>query len=286
MMKTSYDSFTKIAHGKKVCQDFADAGLVHVEEYGDDIEMAYGALADGCSSALESESGAVDLVSSLEPYLYPGCDFLRAYMGACGRADALRSVRGKNKQSLYATLLSITLDGDMFRTAMSGDGFDVFRRRGTSIYEVRHIEYTANAPPYPIYFLTHDLHDYDAMCEQQKNKRVEKRYVIDVTTSSMVEESVIMPWKLSISNGWMCDTNEKDVANYDLGLIFSDGLDSFRDETDAPVDLLSVLQVFLNFKMLQGEFLQRRMNVAWAEVAQRGWHNTDDFSVAGISHIE
>lgn len=279
-MQDSFDSVVKIAHGKKVCQDFAASG---------DVGVIYGALADGCSTAPNSESGAVDLVNSLEPYLFPGCDFEHAFMGACGRADALRSIRGKAKDTLYATLVCITSDGTTFRSAVGGDGFEVYRQRKTGFYDIRHTEFSQNAPSYPIYFLTPDLLDYKKACEVTNNCRIETNMVLDVNKGFMSQpwKETYGHWSLSGVLSVICSPRpiKRSVAEYDLGLIFSDGLDSFKDEADNTIPLLEVLKVFLAFKGLNGEFLQRRMNFAWEEVAKRGWHNTDDFSVAGISHV-
>jgi hypothetical protein len=264
----SHDSFYRIAHGKKVCQDFATSGITN--------DMYFGILSDGCSGAPGSEYGAIDLVNGLEQYLYPDCKLHHAFLGACGRADAARVLRGKDRQTLYATLLCITLHNGVFKTAVGGDGYIVFRRRNTSIFEIRQIEFSKNAPFYPIYALTPDQKSFDFL----QQDRIVTNTVLDVSNPKEVMSKVY-----TIPQEGICSTQNW-FGDYDLGLIFSDGLGSFHDTNSNPVNFEEVLRVFLNFKNLRGEFIQRKMNFAWAEVDKLGWHNTDDFSVAGISYVE
>jgi hypothetical protein len=72
------------------------------------------------------------------------------------------------------------------------------------------------------------------------------------------------------------------VDAIDLVLLFSDGVESFTDESGVQVPLHAVLDEVLGFKNYTGQFIARRSARFLKDAAARGWKHSDDFSCAGI----
>lgn len=64
--------------------------------------------------------------------------------------------------------------------------------------------------------------------------------------------------------------------------IFSDGVHSFRDDKNRPIDFQQIVSMLTGFKTFSGQFAQRRMNGFRKECAKAGWTHDDDISIGCI----
>lgn len=68
-------------------------------------------------------------------------------------------------------------------------------------------------------------------------------------------------------------------ANLEWVAVFSDGVHSFRDDKNQPIDFITIINMLTDFKTFTGRFAQRRMNGFRKECAKRGWVHDDDISI-------
>ena len=267
------DSFFRRADDHLVCQDHALHGEVK--------NMKYAILADGCSSAPNSELGAKILTSTLKQYLWDGCDVPLSYGMAIGHANAIRVSLDVSDQVLFATLLMVCGKGENFLSAIQGDGFLVGHRKN-GIYDIIQQEFKPNpAPYYPAYWI--DDTTSNAYEKSFSNyKMIRNHWQFDCLTQELElknsGEFVLMEFKKPFIDEWSGD-------EYDMVMVLSDGLSGlYRSETKSIISLQEVLKELLVFKGFSGAFIQRRMQFFFKRIQELGWRTSDDFSCAAVSH--
>lgn len=287
------DSFFCIGFTHKVCQDYAANGFLETRTTSRLISeiKPFAAVSDGCSSAPETDFGARFLVkafideakkSQSDPEGEPRDAILRKLLmiTADGWARQLRLP----KECLAATLLTVVLEEKQFVAKINGDGVVVARKR-TGELVVRSYEFPSGAP----YYLYYDqgAGDKQLYAQQFGTKLVEKKAeiqgneIIDLGETRLDDQ-----WDQTIEVNF-------DRGDYDMVAILSDGIHSFlRNEVTETslqkvnVPFTEIIKELLQFKGLQGEFVQRRLSKGLKDLAGRGITHYDDLSVGAVADRE
>lgn len=239
-----YDAYYYGKEGHEPCQDYAIA-LPSIQEVR---------LSDGCGSCSHSDIGA-RLVCITD----------------CQKTNLLQILTDNSvlqKEDLYATYLKIkNIDGEP-RLFIKGDGFTINYDFNTKKYDYEYINYTNNAPEYPIYSIFPDLKS--EWQKQFPNNRMVRTTIcydnVDYTSTDNKYKTLY-------------------ISKPNVFLISSDGLDSFVDESGNKIHHSTVISKILEFKNLNGEFLKRRMIAFRKECKKLGWKNLDDVSIAGVAYV-
>lgn len=263
------DSFFTKGQTHKVCQDYAING--------DDCV----ALSDGCSNAPHSDIGARLLATSL--INHRSSDTTATYAVLCGQTVA--ATLGMPENCLHATLLSaqVSPDGEQVYVHMSGDGAVVARKRDGSGYLALVSDYPSGAPWYPSYSLNPNykanyLREFEGKATWNLTTYL-NAVEVDSRTISMDSEGF---------QGFSAHERvlTLDVSEYDMVLLFSDGVQSFHkpgiNGARDTVPLTAIFDEMLAVKTYAGEFITRRATKFLKTVAKNGWQHDDDFSVAAI----
>jgi hypothetical protein len=279
------DSFYCIGSTHHECQDYALA----------DEELVL--LSDGCSSAKNSDWGARLLVkcfqNSMQFLEYTDQCFFNIVKEAKNHVNNLFL----NEDCLAATILGVFYKdpgqnyNKYISTFIVGDGYVFARNRDNKNVSIWNHQFKSGAPWYPYYLLHQGLkNDYLKQFGGSKFTRARRdfdknREEIDLGFYYRT------PQEFETSDGMRIHGNGFDIQTYDLVGIASDGLGSFiRQEvgntsiTNKPLDACQVLLDLLDFKTLEGRFVQRRCQRFLKDCAGKGIKHTDDFSI-GVIHV-
>jgi hypothetical protein len=278
------DAFFCIGKTHAICQDYAEAGEGHV------------ILSDGCSTAEESNIGAILLSRAAKMFLrkFPYHDIDIFCQSALAIAYTYAKALELPEQALYATLGTAKCEEDniKFQVMLYGDGVMAARRRKTNIWDVSVFEFASGAP----YYLAYELSPHWEEIYLQKFGTESKR----TTYELMIEDG---GFKVSQKG---CYTN-KDVTagslgpvymnypyeKYDMVAILSDGAASFQktsttltSKRQESVPVCNVLSEVLHFKNYNGQFVQRRCKAAFRKFSEDNCVNMDDFSLGVLYRPE
>lgn len=275
------DHFYEKGHSHLVCQDYA---LSQTEK-----DYAFFVVSDGCGSAPNTEVGSMLLAQAFKASYnliwHEGIDI--------NEPHGTRSVNGKARpiyaqkisnlvlnriqeaarslelsfESLYATLLfgSYEKKSKQYSLFAWGDGVFVVLYKDKS-YKIIEMEYENNAPYYMQYdYTTGTLESYINNCGGD-NTVTTYHYDINGTRMSKTEmfRNYPAPYSLKLDG---------DVVGI-LG--FSDGVQSFKEH------FTSIIPKCIDFKNVNGTFIERRLKRLLKEKAKEGDLPFDDFSCAGI----
>lgn len=248
-------------------------------------------LADGCSSASNSDMGARILSMIAKKYnssLFYGDIIERDY-----RLDELLTEIGKealevarllelNVEALFSTLLFLNcekiepyIDEEIdykINCAMIGDGVAAFVRQDNSI-RVYDIDFSKQAPKYLAYRLFPDFER--TFWELSYNNRNVTIYDIK---DGKIENKVSALDDCYDDYYTFCLSKKE----FRCGAIMSDGVKTFTNNLGKPVLLETILPTILDFKQMTPNFLKRRMNRFLKENTKNNISHYDDFSIAAI----
>lgn len=259
------DAFFAIGQSHTVCQDYARA------------DQGRAVVADGCSSSLDSDVGARLLATTAQNCLDARGEL--DFEWVVWRAAASAQLLGIDPAAgcLDATLMCAFPSGERIRVMVAGDGVIAARRRDNRIeadkkIEAWHIDY-CNAPAYLSYLV--DRRRMQSYLKEGFGGLTVKRTVDGVVASKTISPEPDFHYRIDL-----------DPRRYDLVLLLSDGVTSFRkskDETVDAVPLIDVLRQIMAFKSTRGEFVVRRCRRFLRRFcAEAGWSHSDDLAVAGI----
>lgn len=289
------DSVFRTAHGKlKGCEDYALCGKSN--------RFSYGIVADGCGSSEHATLGARLLALGVEReikeysaiYLPDIHDFdiyslSTMILDAAKRVNTTMSSFGVTCPTDYmSTLLCMVCvkdcqDRERLTVCGFGDGGFFYKRKGCDDLLGLTFEFSNNAPYYPFY-------------ETYKNNYLEqvdyegKEYVISKGkyTSRHSGDCVILSSGLTDISKLSTFVAHRKYFSYDLcyddldfALVTSDGIGSITGKPNE-YDGWSAAKDIFDFKSMQGEFLQRRVNAHFKREEKAGCFHMDDFSAAGI----
>lgn len=247
----SIDTFMRIGSTHNICQDY----VIHK---GNSI-----ALSDGCSSAPDTDIGAR----------------LICHAKLAGEEEALPDIVAKLglvQACLCGTYLSLTKDKDDFLYERWGDGC-IIRCYDDGEICIDEMRYSANAPYYIGYRLCGMDKAFDSLQSNfasVKHYEFLKDFTFDTELSFTTEDVGDKEFKSSIGRDqirWLAIT--------------SDGLSSFVNKDQEPIGIPQLVPYLFSFKNFHGEFVKRRMQMAFREFDKLGWKNTDDISI-GVIHNE
>lgn len=273
-----------IGRSHKICEDYAKAGVVD--------EKPYVLLADGCSSAKDTDFGARLLVRAAEKWVYHplenGKSFRDVGRAAIIEAEAYRGALGLIKQSLCATLLMAKIDDLFVNTYVFGDGMIAMRNRENGSISATQWELSSGAP----YYLCYELGDRDDYFKNFPDTKYQITYYTISADFSEVKASFQEgDFRTYLDECGPCFHQSCHIADYDLVAIMSDGISSFTKlvKTDTgiaseAIPTTQILKELLAFKNYNGNFVQRRFNRAFDKFAKDGWRNNDDVSL-GVIHL-
>jgi hypothetical protein len=259
----------------KICQDYA------LSSEGTVI------LSDGCSSAADTDFGSRLLCKAAAQHLdcfdkdNPAVFSQRVISTAAATCRAL----DLSVDSLYATLLFAQIKDGKTTFSVFGDGYVLCKWKDGSIRVIK-ITFPFNSPFYLRYCLT------------LGGWRIYKNNVgleYTMTCYTILPDGGIENSDQNIVRGGLKElepiffsyTLDKE---YDFMAICSDGLGSFvrSEKTNTTVQTIpvaeeDVIKEIMAFKNCQGEFVWRRMTKAFKVFEEKGWRNTDDFSIGVIA---
>jgi len=275
------DHFYEKGHSHLVCQDYA---LSQIEK-----DYAFFVVSDGCGSAQNSEIGSMILAQAFKsaynliwhenidinkPY---GSMFIHEKTMPYYAQKITDLVLSKTKEisrslellpeSLYATLLfgSYEKKSKQFSLWAHGDGIFVILLKDGS-YKIVEMEYENNAPYYMAYLSGEGtLESYIKNCGGD-NTVTTYHYDGNGTRLSKTEMFRNFPSPYSLK--------PDDSIVGILG--FSDGVQSFKEH------FTSVIPKCIDFKNINGTFIERRLRRLIKQKAKEGDLPYDDFSCAGI----
>ena len=259
------DSFFTGCRAHNVCQDYARAGKTP-------SGRVYAIVSDGCSSSPDTDFGARLLtaaaVFSINQFTSIKPEWTIWEASRC------------RPPYIPVTCLDATLfaafdnPGGWIDVTGFGDGVVVARRRDGRV-DAWSVGFDNNAPAYLSYLLsTARLKTYT---DGGYGGRIITLWEDGVPSGPVTpQDDVEFAWGLTI-----------DPKEYDLVMVLSDGVHSFLTDpakgTPMSVHFLEVVNHLLDIKTFTGEFMVRRAKRFMHNTCQeKGWHNSDDFSVAAI----
>lgn len=255
------DNCTIRGSSHEICED---SSLSYIDD------RATGIICDGCSSEENTHLGSSIIMYSAKKFLSKNLFGLLLVMN---KASEVCETLGINDNCLYSTLLVMKELSGIVELSMYGDGVIIYKYKDMKELEYIKFEYTHNAPLYPIYYFREDL--YKKYLEYSKNE-----FRIEIVSELKQE------LKLPISKNLYINKNvPKD--NLEFIAIMSDGIFSFFDEKNRSC-VFSDKELFnklFDFKLVNKNFIKRRLKRFVQDMSKEGYTNFDDVSVV-IFHEE
>jgi len=299
------DSYFGQGFTHQVCEDYALHG-------GDESGCPYTILSDGCSNdgkRIHTDFGSRILAKAAEEHIekiHNPDNFMQS-VGATARTQ-VRAFPNLPDECLTATLMTLRITCDVFKTFMIGDGI-VGGRRKDGRWKVYVVDYPKSAPYYLKYNMfgetanwaeqfggKYKLHtffgrfdnpfplDWENGEPPTAHQRLESwGQKISITTTER-DFSVIKPY----------NSFEFPLEEYDLAFIASDGPESFwlpvktaKKKYNEPLHVLDVLSVLLDFVDFRPGFVSHQCNWAFRQdrpgtFKRRNWINGDDVSLGAM----
>ena len=247
-MKFRSDIFLAQGYSHYVCEDYI--------LYGNRPEGPYVILADGCSSAPNTDIGARLICLAAQKYM-------QALHGKLNRKDMVQKVMnrallsceslGIESSCLHATLLVMHVEDNLVHVNGWGDGHAIITwQDGTS--RDYSVSFQNEMPWYPLYHVTPHLMARYALLTDGKNPILSPDLLIHIKTGLDGEY-----YRYETVDGLcLCFAEMEAVRSISIA---SDGLGSFLNvdaKADGPMDPKGIAKELLAFKNTNGEFLKRR----------------------------
>lgn len=288
------DAFFTRGKTHLVCQDYARAGVISPGFLGEG-GRAFAIVSDGCSSSPDTDFGSrLVTMSAVRSIEINGDNLpLKVEHIIWGAGDCLP--RNLPQQSLDATLIAAYVrdDGNV-QVISCGDGVIAARRVDTGDIEVIDID-CQNTPNYLSYMLEPKrllsyregikniddvyqgryLHRWASLKSLREGDSPDNSLECPISIEGDLGKTVTydnFPFSTVIS-----------PKEYDLVMVFSDGVQSFQSNTYEPVPMGLVLEQLVKIKSFTGKFIARRCKSFLNKFCKKeGWNHYDDLSVAAI----
>lgn len=247
-----------------ICEDYALSGI------NDDI--AYAIVCDGCSASPDVDFGARLVAQSAKKAILTAKDCDPNYFGELIIRDAnkiLDIYPHLNKQTLDATLLMAWVKDNNVNIRMYGDGVIVHKSEN-SIYSVN-ISLSSGAPDYLSYYLNGKR--MKLYMDIENNIKNIQEYKIEGDNKSLTN---------SITKPFDPFTLIRPVKTGDIISVISDGINSFINSSNVRLNWYDILNEFIDYKNVEGEFVIRRMNAFRRKCLKDGTTHYDDVGIASI----
>jgi hypothetical protein len=264
------DTFFTIGSTHKICQDYASHNLG---------ECPYVIISDGCSSAKDSDFGSRLLAKAAERNI--GKNGIEFFTDTLNLADGYRKTLNLHSEALTSTLIVAKKEKEYVRIQGVGDGVIATKNKNGKIHIIEY-KFANNAPYYLRYELDKSLKQI--YLDKFSGEFTKTEYFItqEEITESYVSDKINKTFFFS----------ELCVGDFEIVAIMSDGVSSFVRPTNGDthkffelIPLQEIVKEVLGFKNFTGEFVQRRCQRMFKLFKEKGWQNTDDFSIGVIHNL-
>lgn len=266
----------EIGNRHTVCQDYAIAESL----VDDGVGGAYAIVCDGCSASPDVDMGARLLALSAKRTLFVGGEKMNYDIFGkvtIRNLETIRNVVPFHQLGLDATLLAAWVTSDnQFNAHLYGDG--VFIHQTATTLRVVHVDFESGAPAYLSYHL--DKGRMEAYKEGAKGRKVIRDVSFyrgdseDPSRDTIDLETFAPPFDPVSFTGL--------VSPGDIIAVASDGVNSFSKTGGDRIDWDSIVREFIDFKNVEGVFVQRRLSAMKRKFAKEGIGHYDDISMAAI----
>lgn len=241
------------------CEDYAISG--------NDGELAYAIVCDGCSASPDVDFGARVIAKSAEFMIKSYHNDNEVDYNLMGKMIIAKAKKifeifpTLHSQALDATLLMAWVKNNKLRIFTYGDGIVVLRNKyGTHAHQ---IHLTSGAPDYLSYYLNIDRKwAYDDL-----ENNIKELWTLDGVINYNPFDYI--PLDFPVEAG-------------DTVSVISDGINSFRRSDNTPIPWRELVDEFTGYKTTEGEFVLRRINAFKRKCLKEGITHYDDISVSSI----
>ena len=281
------DSFFTKGVSHKVCEDYT----MHGEIAGNPFVI----VCDGCSGSDDTDFGARLLARSAKRTL-EGIHNSRAFDYAESEDEKYslleNDIRANLGSMLKATesdisvgdatlLMAFQYDSNIY-VYMRGDGTFAYKDSETNELTIYTVEFLSGAP----YYLTYDLSIMNTKAyKQQFNMDKTFKQIIISNTGEEIEHFPNSTTMLYHDHVFF----KLPIYKKEFISIMSDGVSAFQysskymgERVSGAASTANIVKEINSFKNYQGEFVQRRMNMAMRKFEKQGLENFDDVSIATI----
>jgi len=260
------DHYHKIADTHRICQDYTISG--------ESNEGMCAVLADGCSSAVNSDVGARLLAHQFKLKLPQswGSDYSLAYQ-AVTTANELIFASGLSKEANYATIGYIFTNGHVVKAALFGDGVVYVQDKNLkeTLYNVK---FSDNTPYYPAY-----IHDNSINAAYRVGQH--GRY----TVQKIIGETVVdIRYDQVNSMNPTTFIGIYPTSQINVIAVFSDGISAFN-APDGDLSIPEIVSAFTSFKNYAGDFVYRRCRSEFECLRKEMISLRDDFSMIALENV-
>lgn len=264
MININLDTFLKIGHAHKICEDYIISGMEPIPHI---------ILADGCSSSKNTEMGARLLCYLARQFLtlkdVKNSTYEQMGNWIISNAEMTARQLGLNASSLDSTLVVSYYDQeeDNILIRVYGDAFIISIDKNDKM-AICEEKFTKNAP----YYLSYRL-------DPERDEEYHKEKIDLISSTSDIETGSKM------NRIWAYDREisfNLQASSYKLILICSDGIGSFyykSQEADPEMDVEYVVQELSFFRSKAGSFLKRRASKALKLYEKANVFHADDLSI-------
>lgn len=252
-----FDIYQRTAHQKNICEDYVvknDSMVI---------------LSDGCSTSEDTRIGAMLYCEvGLNEFEYiDGRINTHQWMGLAQRCR--HSMYGIKVSTTYldATVVSMRVNDTHVHINMCGDGLIFYKEKGKEFPEFVKLDFEDNTPLYPSYFI-----DSNRMELRRRIKDKNNLVMSDYDYANGVFKEVA---RVDDEDATTFFSFPKNHLEY-MG-IASDGVFSFK-QYGKEVPMKIIFDHITAFKGT-GEFMKRKMNHMFKELAKENIFNYDDFSI-------
>jgi len=262
----SLDTFLKIGHNHKICEDYVLSGMT---------PTPYIIISDGCSSSTNTEMGARLLCYLAKQFMVLKDIKCSTYeqMGTwiINNAEMTARQLGLNPSSLDATLIVSYYNEttNEIITRFYGDGYliGISKKDKVVIFGQK---FTDNYP----YYLSNKI--------DPKRANAYHNMKIDLILSNLLFGDDTGKITYSVRAYDFENQIHMNLSDNKLIMICSDGLESFYNEkirSDNLIEVKDLVSDFTNFKNTTGVFLQRRVGKAIEKYEKQNIFHFDDLSM-------
>ena len=273
MLLSSDFIFERGSH-HQVCEDYASSG---VKNSNSDSISAFAAISDGCSGSPNSDIGSRIVIKCAENKIkhdFPEEELFRKRV--FNNMEACCEDLGLNKNALDATLLFLHVNNNGYEIRAYGDG-SIIKLKHDGTIEFTLIEYPSNAP---LYFNYYGFSNYNRLNQYKSSFGVVRniyKYIINPDSSDCI---------ISIDED-ATPYIERGENEYKVIAVTSDGISSFfKQSVENPYESIceeDIVKLLMDYKTVDREFIQRKMNGFKKHCKMNNWKHSDDFSMAGVS---
>ncbi len=267
-MNFETDNYYLIGDNHLHCQDYSYSGII-------DNKVPYAIIADGCSTAKDSDVGARMITHSVRKFItklsITNDDFyVDSFINKVRNFISweLKTALFLEKEAYTSTIKFSYIWDDKLYLFHYGDGYTIIKDLDTNqIVKNYFTKFESNAPYYLYYSYNEESHKIYKDCFSGK-----------IETENGVYENV--EEYLKNENNFYQVINLKDLPKNFSVSVMSDGIDSFyKTNSDEKFDFLDEIT---NFTNPFGEFVKRKMKKFIIKKSKEELKHFDDLSLATI----